>query len=461
MNMLKINIALLMALSLCLMPLAGSCENKAMEPDTGNPMSLKDAIAIAFSSNKDIQISEEEIQVAKANILQAQSEFLPKLNLDTSYTLNGAVAGTVPGFSQTGGKDQQIFTGYKNENQVGLSLTDSVYNGGANIANLRKARLELKSQEEALRFTKLSVEFEAKRLYYGLLLAYETERIMQNLYDQAEAHYEDVRNKFNQGTSSKFDVLQSKVQVSKVIPELVKARNAIDLIKADFNKLLGLNIYYPVVLKDNKLTYSLVEIKEEEFLKYAYQNNPDMIAKILGIDIHKWLIRVAESGWLPQVDFTANYFAKSDNIGNMVNPVHDNWNIGVSVTFPIFDGFSTKAKVDAAKARYAQAGLQKGNVEDSITVDIRKACLDMKESKSVIDSQKDSVEEAKEALKISNIAYDNGVGTNLDVLDSQVSLSQIEKNLSEGIYDYLMAKAFLHKTMGKEYFKEEDNEKKE
>jgi outer membrane protein TolC len=118
------------------------------------------------------------------------------------------------------------------------------------------------------------------------------------------------------------------------------------------------------------------------------------------------------------------------------------------VSLPVFDGYSTKAKVDQARARYEQAVLAKEDLGEQIAVDIRKACLDLKQAQAIIESQKDNIEEAREALKISEVSYDNGEGTNLDVLDSQVSLSQVQKNLSEGVYDYLMAKAFLDRTMG-------------
>ena len=116
---------------------------------------------------------------------------------------------------------------------------------------------------------------------------------------------------------------------------------------------------------------------------------------------------------------------------------------------------STKAKVDAAKAKYAQAFLSRENVADQLAVDVKSSCLDMKKSEAIIKSQKDAIIEAKEALKIAIIGYDSGVTTNLDVLDTQVSLSQVEKNLSEGIYDYLMAKAQLDRIMGRETYSED------
>lgn len=419
-------------------------------------LTLNDSMRIAFKNNKDIQIQEQELDIAKANILGARSLFLPNVDLSAGYTRNGAVLNF--GQLSQAKKDMGIFTGYKNDNQVGLTINESIYNGGANIANFNQAKLGLNVSSQTLRAKKLDVEFEAKRLYYGLLLAYETERITQDLVDQAQAHYENVKQKYAQGTSSRFDVLQSKVQVSKFTPELVKAKNAVNLIAADLKKLLGFKMQVSVKLKDT-LTYSPINIKERDFLSQAYLGKPEMILRSLGIDISRWSIEMARSGWRPQVNANAGYSFTSNNTANMLNNRHNLWNIGVSVTIPLFDGFSTKAKVDEAKAKYEQANLEKENLSDQIAVEVRRACLDLQEAEAIIGSQKDNIEEAKEALRIAGVSYDNGVGTNLDILDAQVSLSQIEQNLAEGIYDYQMAHAYLDRTMGKSFIEEAKNEK--
>lgn len=414
-------------------------------------LTLNDSIRIAFKNNKDIQIQEQELDIAKANILGARSQFLPNVDLSAGYTRNGAVLNF--GQLSQAKKDMGIFTGYKNDNQVGLTINESIYNGGANIANLNQAKLGLNVSSETLRAKKLDVEFEAKRLYYGLLLAYETERITQDLVDQAKAHYENVKQKYAQGTSSRFDVLQSKVQVSKYTPELVRAKNAVNLIAADLKKLLGFKMQVTIKLKDT-LTYSAINIRERDFLSQAYLNKPEMILRSLGVDISRWSIEMARSGWRPQVNANAGYSFTSNNTANMLNNRHNLWNVGVSVTIPLFDGFSTKAKVDEAKAKYEQANLEKENLSDQIAVEVRRACLDLQEAEAIIGSQKDNIEEAKEALRIAGVSYDNGVGTNLDILDAQVSLSQIEQNLAEGIYDYQMAHAYLDRTMGKSFIEE-------
>lgn len=399
-------------------------------------LTLSEAIQIAYKSNKDIQMQEQEIYVAGANIVGAASVFYPQLNLQAAYTHNESVL------------DGNIFSGYINDNLVKLNASQSIYNGGANLANFKQAKLSLDVQKETLRAKKMDIEFEAKRLYYGLLIADETERIAKDALNQAIAHYESVKQMYQHGTASRFDMLQSGVQVSLLEPDLVKAKNEIDSLKADLNKLLGLKIDSPVE-PEEKLTYSFIGIKENEFLKIAYLDRPEMKLKSLGIDIDKWEIQMAKSGYRSTVDLLAGYSVRSNNLGNLLESKQRNWNAGISVNIPIFEGFSTRAKVDAAKAKYTQAKIDKDNLVDSIAVDVRKACLNLKESASIIQSQKDNLAEAKEALRISEVSYANGVAINLDVLDSQVALAQIQKNLASGIYDYLMALAYLDRSMGK------------
>ncbi len=427
----------------------GYCEEKKMEALSLS--SLKEAVKIAFKNNKDIQIQEYALKISSADILNARSEFLPKVDFNTGYTHNGAVLKSSSAGSK---KDNGIFTGYKNDNQMGVSVNETIYNGGANLAGLREAQLGLKEQIETLRATRLNVELDAKRLYYGLLLAYETKRIAGDLVQQAESHYEEVKNNFQQGTSSKFDVLQSKVQVSLLMPQLISAQNSVDLIIAEMDKLLGLKVGSGIIISD-KLIYESLEIKEGEFLKEAYLNEPEMILKSLGIDISKWAIKYAKAGWLPQIDASAEYLYRSGNMANMFNSKHNNWDIGFSVRIPIFDGFSTKAKVDAARAKYMQSVIGKDNLSDQVAVDVREACLDLTEAASIIKSQEDNLQDAKEALEISYVRYNNGVGINLDVMDAQVSLANVQKNLAEGIYDYIMGRARLDRLMGKSIMKEE------
>jgi outer membrane protein TolC len=441
--------AKLVQVSVCLSavllsPLFSFSEEQSPSPVAA--LGLKSAITLAYKSNKDIQIQEKQIEASRANILLARSPFYPQANLTASYTYYEDVF------------VQNVFLGYKNNNLLSLGVIQNLYSGGAHTAGLRQAELYLKISEETLRAKKLDLEFDTKRLYYGLLLAFELERIARESLGQSMQHYKNVQQMFDQGTASRFDVLQSKVQVSLLEPQLVKAKNEIDIIKAEINKLLARSVDTEIAAVE-KLGYVPLEVREQEFLQTAYLDKPEMRLKALGVDIDKWQIQMAKSGYRPQINLSANYQMQTPNIGTLFERKQANWNFGASLTFPVFEGFSTKAKVDAAKAQYSQAKLSQENTADQVAVDIRRACLNLAKAEAVIKSQKDNVGEAKEALRISEVSFANGVAINLDVLDSQVSLSQIETNLASAVYDYLMAQAALERNIAKFYVTEEKNEK--
>ncbi|MFH1692540.1 MAG: TolC family protein [Candidatus Omnitrophota bacterium] len=413
-------------------------------------LSIADTIETAYRSNIAIQIQESQIKSAQAGIVEAKSYFMPKVNLDGSYTHNNASLGSSITAATNSKKDIGTIAGYQDSNELGVSVTESVYQGGANRARFKESEVNLRIEQETLRAQKLDVAFEAKRLFYGLLLAYETSAIMEDLLFQAQAHYEDTKHMFDQGTASRFDVLQSKVHVSTIVPEVVRAVNSIELIEAELKKLLTISLDDRLELKGT-LVSPFIELDERSFLSEAYLEKPEMILKALGVDLSKWSIEMAKSTHKPQIDINAGYNYKSNDWADMFNKRHNIWTAGVAVTIPIFDGFYTKARVDAAKQRYAQAVLSEDDFSQQLAVDIKRACLDLKKAREIIISQEDTVIEAEEALKIAEISFSSGVATNLDVIDSMVSLSQVRENLCNGRYDYLMAKAYLDKTRGREF----------
>jgi outer membrane protein TolC len=422
--------------------------SKAVGDEGGRMLTLKDAIRTAMMNNLAIRIQEEEVEYAKGNVTYATSEFMPQINGKYDYVYNSSVlySNALPGHRV----DTRVYTGFKNDNAIGITATETVYNGGANVANLKEAKISLKIARETLRAAKLDIEFETKRLFYGLLLAYETRRIAQDLVDQAVAHYEEVRSMYSQGTASRYDLLVSRVKISTTLPQLISADNATQLIKAELKKLLVIDLLDPILF-DGRLKHREVLIEEQKFLTDAYADNPQMRIKILGVDLNKWAIEFAKAGWLPQVSANFSGMYRTDNLINMVNPQHGIYALGVSATMPIFDGFATMGKVEEARAKYNQARYRKQDFADQLAVDVLSACLDIRKAKSLIDAETDSVVKAREALRLSEVRYRNGVGINLEVFDSEVSLAQVEQSLAQAEYDYIMGKAQLDRLMGREY----------
>ena len=423
----------------------------------GQELTLPDAVRLAFTHNRDIQVQEQEVLGARARVLESWNDFLPRVNLLGSYTYKDGLLQLGP-LPASAPKDIGVFTGYRDEKKAALTADWSLFNSGRGLANRREAKYNLRIQEQALRARKLAVEFEVKRLYYGLQLAKETERIAGQLVDQARAHLVAVEKKYQEGTVAHFDVLQSRLQVSKALPQLVKARNARELIKAEFKKILGLDLDTDLELKDS-FVYSHQDVDENRFRQYALEHRPDFVIRALSLAAGRENITVAKATGRPQITASANYSYTSGQVSDMFNDRHNLWNAGVTLGIPLFDGFSAKARVDEAKARYNQLNLQKEDLALQVDLEIRQSCEDLNNSEAIIETQRDSIDVAKEALQIAEAGYRVGEGTNLDILDAQVTLSQIDNNLYQAIYEYNMAAAALNRAIGRSEIEEAKNEK--
>lgn len=434
---------------ICFALLIGATSSNAQAPAPMQTysLSLEEAVSLAFQNNKDLQIASREIDVARAEVLGARSALLPHVSAGGGYTHTGSILDM--GSSDGAKKDPGIYTGYVNDNNLTLGAEQTVYNGGANLTRQKEARTRLKIQEQSFRMRKCDLRYEVQRLYFGLLLAQESARIARDLLDLTRSHYENVKKKYDVGVVSRFDLLQSKVQVSKLEPEVIRSENATQSITAELKKVLGIKQQDEISLKD-RMDYAFFDIQEEDFTRIALLNNPEMALQLLGIDVGQLSIQLARSSGLPQVNASINTTYHSNDVGDMMNSRHQNWDAGVGVTVPIFDGFFARSRVDAAKARYAQALIGKENMTDIIEVNVKQACLDLRKAESLINAQKESVAEAQESVRIAQVRYDNGEGTNLDVLDAQVSLSQVQRNHLEGIFDFLMARAYWQRLSGVE-----------
>ncbi|MDO9068239.1 MAG: TolC family protein, partial [Deltaproteobacteria bacterium] len=125
-----------------------------------------------------------------------------------------------------------------------------------------------------------------------------------------------------------------------------------------------------------------------------------------------------------------------------------NWDLGVSASWPLFDGGSGLGRIKEARANARQLRLAKQQVEDWIRLEVLAGYLTLKASEKAIFSQQLAGEQAQEALKIARARYESGQATNLDVLDAQLALTQAQTNRIQAVHDYLVSLAKLEKAVG-------------
>jgi outer membrane protein TolC len=115
--------------------------------------------------------------------------------------------------------------------------------------------------------------------------------------------------------------------------------------------------------------------------------------------------------------------------------------VGLQLSYTLFDGFSRSARVEQAKIDMEKVGLGKRKLEEGLKVQVLQAQLRMEDAAKRIKAQGKSLEQANKALSIAETRYKSGVGTQLEIIDTQAALTFAQTNYSQSLYDYLIAKA--------------------
>ncbi len=406
---------------------------------------LDKAIQKALENNWDIKISEKDILKAEAQISEAYANAFPRLDLSGQYVRNIKlpVLFLPPGtaFNPTD-QTQTIELGSKNGFTGSLTLSQVVYSQKVNTA-IKIAHEFASYSKEGKKATQNQVKLGVKKSFYGILLLKELLKVSQKSYDVANANYENVSSLYKQGVVSEYDFLRSEVQLANVKPLLIQSENNLELAKSGLKNLLALDINQPIDVEGD---FNFDEIAQEALNEKsinAVNNNP--LVKQLSIQesLLEKNISVERADYFPTLALFGQYQyqTQADDFKIKRYKWAESFSVGLQLTYTLFDGFSRSARIEQAKIDMEVVGLGKQKLIDGLKVQIQQAQLKMEEAKKRIIAQEKSLAQAERAMKIAESRYKNGVGTQLEIIDTQAALTIARTNYSHAIYDYLIAKS--------------------
>jgi outer membrane protein TolC len=382
---------------------------------------------------------------AQSQIDEAYANAFPKIEFKGTYTRNIKLPVLFippnPLFNNT---DQtlQIELGSKNSFDAALTMSQVIYNQKVNTA-IQIAGEYSGYSKEGDRGTRNDLALNVKKAFYSVLLMKKLVNVSRDGYQVAKANFDNVKALYNKGVSSEYDFLRAEVQLANSEPGLIQAENALVLSKNYIKNLLALDINSPVDVigdfKYDELSPDLVNTKNVE----SINNHP--LVKQLGIEesLLDKNVTIERSDYFPSLAFFGMYdFQSQDNTLKFKNY---NWAksfaVGLQLNYTLFDGFSRGARIEQAIIDKEKVGLTKRKVEEGLKIQILEAGLKMEEAKKRIKAQEKNLEQADKTIKISQTRYKNGVGTQLELIDTQAAFTFAQTNYAQAIYDYLIAKA--------------------
>lgn len=382
-------------------------------------LSVEDSIRLALQSNPAIAIAGKDRESSQWNVDTAKAGKSPSVSLGSSYNL------------KDGG-----------DLNNSISMNWQLYSGGRVEGQIKQAQLGVTAADLGVEKTRQQVKLDAAAGYYTILENSDMVTVSQETVNSLREHLNMVQAKYEAGTVAKADVLRAEVELANAEQNVTKAQNSYNIAVATLLNTMNMDAGTEVTFK-SQFTYEPYGKTLDEALALAKQNRPELLQAKTNIAIADTGVKVAEGSKKPSVSMSA-----SSKLGNSLLPDDGNWSLGLSANWSVFDAGVNNAKIKQAQTSLDKAMLQVKQTSDSIGLEVRESYLSMQEAEKRLATTNVAVGKAQEDLMIAREKYNAGVGTNLDVMDSQLALTQAKTNHVQALYDFNLNKAKLDKAIG-------------
>ncbi|WP_222427876.1 TolC family protein [Sporomusa sp. KB1] len=390
-------------------------------------ISLDDSVALALKNNPAIKMAVDDQQKAGWVVDEAKAGRAPTLAIGAGSNRADGPGQAAPG------------TSYNSSVKMNWTL----YSGGRIEGLVDQAELNAIISDLGVDKARQQVKLDVTAAYYGVLQANDMATVNKEAVESLTQHLKTVQAQFDSGVIAKADLLRSEVELANAQQNLTKAQNTFEIAKSNLNNIIGAPLDTQQIL-NSQLTHTDFNTSLDDCIAYALNNRPEIQQSQNGIAIAEKGVDIAESGNRPTVAFGATDGWSGNEFPGQTN----NWSMNVMANWNVFDAGVTNAKVNQNKALAAKAKDQDSQLRGNIELEVRQNYMNMREAEERLQTTQVAANKATEDLKIAKTKYYAGVGTNLDVIDAQLALTQAKTNHAQALYDYNVNMAKLEKSMG-------------
>ncbi|MFO7568252.1 MAG: TolC family protein [Smithellaceae bacterium] len=395
----------------------------------GDILTLEQCLQIALKSNPAINAAQSVIHQAESRIGQARSGYYPQINFQSGYHRVAPSATSLR---------SDPYNSYSNT----LSLNQTLFDFGKTWTRVDISTLNRESAEADFQEVKASIIFGVKEAYYGFVKARMSEQVATETVVQFEQHFEIAKTFFETGRSSKIDVTSAEVNLSNARIQLLSAQNALRIARVTLNRAMGIT-QAPQYDVQEEFQPTIQQVSFDDALSQAYENRPDLLSAVRAKDALEKNVDLNKKGYLPVLAGSAAYGYAGDDTS-----MDKSWNVGLTLTFPLFSGLSTKYAVEEAAAGLDIARAGEDILRQSIYLEVQSAYLKRREAFERIEAGKVIVRQAEETLELAQGRYETGVGSSIEITDAMIKLNNAKMIYITALSDFSIAQASLEKAIG-------------
>lgn len=427
---------------------AGAITCSAQESETPlRNYSLRQCIDYAIEHNISVRQSANAVEQSAVDISTAKWARLP--NLNGSASQNWRWGRNVVTETDDNGNQFQVYKNtYNYGTNVSLSTSVPLFTGFELPNQYALAKLNFKAAVADLEKAKEDIAIQVASSYLQVLLTQELKQVAINQTELSKEQAERITRLFELGKASPSEVAEAKARVAQDQMNATQADNNYQIALLDLSQLLELSNPHLLSIQDADTTFALGALTPpDEIYQYALSTKPEIQAaqyRLLGSEKN---IRIAQSAFYPRLNLGGDWGTgySSDLIPDFGAQMKGNRSksIGLSLSVPLFNRFTTRNRVRMARLQRVNQDLQLDNTKKVLYKEIQQAWYNALAAESQYNSSEAAVKANEESFRLMNEKFNNGKATFIEYNESKLNLTKALSDKLQAKYDYLFRTKIL------------------
>ena len=418
-------------------------------------LSLSECIDLAIENNENLKNSILEEKISKALSNEYLSIGFPQINFDGGIKYNHEVPKSLldisrfmPGVPE--GTEQEVQFGQAYDGRVDLFVNQMIFNGSY-FVGLSAAKELVKLSEKMTKRNVIDIHESVSKAYYTTLNTKSRVDLVNSNIDRLDALLKQTKSLYENGFVEKLDLDRIQVSFNNLKSEKIKADRLYDLSLAVLKFQTGISV-------DKKIEL-IEEFNEELVTAFTFDLNEFDYSKRIEYSILQtdknlkfYELKNNRSQYLPQVYANYNYGYNTSASQSNIFFESDRWKkfgtFGLQVIVPIFDGFLKRSRINQSKFKIEQVENQMLFLERSINLQINQSLAAYQNSKESLKIASENLVLAQDVYFASEKKYAQGVGSNLELIDSNNSLKIAQNQYYNSLYESIISIIDIKKTLG-------------
>jgi len=399
--------------------------------------SLVDLYSAARSYDAGFQSAKAQYDANLFKAEQARALNLPKASFSAAWNYTNFESGALRADRAF---DAQTAT---------LSGSQSLYRP-ADDATYLQSQKGIVQASAALRAAEQDLILRLGQAYFDVLAATDSLEFVKAQKTAVQEQLASAKRNFEVGTATITDTREAQARFDLVLAQEIAAENDLRVKVLALGQLVGKADVKPLPVGDGLNLASFAPKNLTQWLDQADSVHPALAQLKIALEVAQLETKKAQAAHLPTVDLVANYQAANNNgsstsaMGYVTNAT----TIGVSMTIPLFAGYSIQNRVRETLSLEEKARADLDAAQRNIAQATRTAFMGLESGLGQVRAYEAAALSSQSALDANKLGYQVGVRINIDVLNSQSQLYDTKAKLSKARYDVLMGNLRLRQASG-------------